>query len=88
MFPNIGRIENVQPRPPLERPSVERMGSRIPQRIQNARREKSKTGDFINIYCIPSLLELPRFKCLGLGRFFYLFMCLKCVSYAYRLHLF
>jgi len=62
MFPNIGRIENVQPRPPLERPSVERMGSRIPQRIQNARREKSKTGDFINIYYIPSLLELPPFK--------------------------
>ncbi|XP_067230417.1 uncharacterized protein C3orf67 homolog isoform X1 [Chanodichthys erythropterus] len=38
-----GRAENVQPRPPLERPSVERMGSRRPQRIQNARREKSNT---------------------------------------------
>ncbi|XP_056112159.1 uncharacterized protein C3orf67 homolog [Rhinichthys klamathensis goyatoka] len=38
-----GRVENVQPRPPHERPSAERMGSRIPQRIQNARREKSNT---------------------------------------------
>ncbi|KAI2663800.1 Protein CFAP20DC [Labeo rohita] len=27
--------ENVQPRPPLERPSAEKMGSRRPQRIQN-----------------------------------------------------
>ncbi|XP_043098174.1 uncharacterized protein C3orf67 homolog isoform X1 [Puntigrus tetrazona] len=38
-----GRTENVQPRPPLERPSAEKMGSRRPQRIQNARREKSNT---------------------------------------------
>ncbi|XP_067316362.1 uncharacterized protein C3orf67 homolog [Pseudorasbora parva] len=38
-----GRAENVQPRPPLERPSTDRMGSRRPQRIHNARREKSNT---------------------------------------------
>uniref|UniRef100_A0A671PA64 Uncharacterized protein n=1 Tax=Sinocyclocheilus anshuiensis TaxID=1608454 RepID=A0A671PA64_9TELE len=38
-----GRTENVQPRPPLERPSAEKIGSRRPQRIQNVRREKSNT---------------------------------------------
>uniref|UniRef100_A0A671SDT8 Uncharacterized protein n=1 Tax=Sinocyclocheilus anshuiensis TaxID=1608454 RepID=A0A671SDT8_9TELE len=38
-----GRTDNVQPRPPLERPSAEKMGSRRPQRIQNVRREKSNT---------------------------------------------
>ncbi|XP_058633740.1 uncharacterized protein C3orf67 homolog isoform X3 [Onychostoma macrolepis] len=36
-----GRTENVQPRPPLERPYAEKMGSRRPQRILNVRREKS-----------------------------------------------
>uniref|UniRef100_A0A8C1I8F0 Zgc:162324 n=1 Tax=Cyprinus carpio TaxID=7962 RepID=A0A8C1I8F0_CYPCA len=37
------RTENVQPRPPLERPSAEKIGSRRPQRIQYLRREKSST---------------------------------------------
>ncbi|XP_059415873.1 protein CFAP20DC-like isoform X1 [Carassius carassius] len=37
------RTENVQPRPPLERPSAEKIGSRRPQRIQYVRRGKSNT---------------------------------------------
>ncbi|XP_073704240.1 protein CFAP20DC isoform X2 [Garra rufa] len=38
-----GRTENVQPRPPLERPPTEKMSCRRPQRIQNVRRDKSNT---------------------------------------------
>ncbi|XP_051985696.1 protein CFAP20DC-like [Xyrauchen texanus] len=38
-----GRAENVQPRPPLERPSAERLGTKRPQGIHSVGRETSST---------------------------------------------
>ncbi|KAI7808014.1 uncharacterized protein C3orf67 homolog [Triplophysa rosa] len=53
------RNENIQPRPPLEKPSAERTSSRRAQRIHNVEREKLNTDSVSTMDTSGSVLQRP-----------------------------